>query len=60
MMNGSFKRNYEGGYHCSEDDIKAMIRDVNDSGNDSVLVENYTMDDIDTIRMPHSTSQHLW
>ncbi len=48
MMNGSFKRNYEGDYHCTEDDVKAMIRDANDSGNDSVLMENYTMDDIDT------------
>ena len=47
MMNGSFKRNYEGDYHCTEDDVKAMIRDANDSGNDSVLMENYTMDDID-------------
>lgn len=40
MMNGSFKRNYEGDYHCTEEDIKAMIRDANDSGNDSVLMEN--------------------
>ena len=48
MMNGSFKRNFEGDYHCTEDDVKAMIRDANDSGNDSVLMENYTMDDIDT------------
>ena len=47
MMNGSFKRNYEGDYHCTEEDIKAMIRDANDSGNDSVLMENYTIDDID-------------
>lgn len=47
MMRGSFKRNYEGDYHCTEDDVKAMIRDANDSGNDSVLMENYTMEDID-------------
>ncbi len=47
MMNGSFKRNYEGDYHCTEDDVKAMIRDANDSGNDSLLLENYTLDDID-------------
>ena len=32
MMNGAFKRNYEGDYHCTEDDVKAMIRDANDSG----------------------------
>ena len=28
MMNGAFKRNYEGDYHCTEDDVKAMIRDA--------------------------------
>ena len=48
MMNGSFKRNYEGDYHCTEEDVKAMIRDANDSGNDGVLIEHYDMDDIDT------------
>ena len=48
MMNGSFKRNYEGDYHCTEDDVRAMIRDANDSGNDSVLMEHYTMEDIDS------------
>lgn len=47
MFNGSFKRNYEGDYHCTEEDVKAMIRDANDSGNDGVLIENYGMDDID-------------
>lgn len=47
MLNGSYKRNYEGDYHCTEDEVKAMIRDANDRGNDSILMENYTMDDID-------------
>jgi len=39
MMNGAFKRNYEGDYHCTEEDVKAMIRDANDSGNDGILIE---------------------
>ena len=67
MMNGSFKRNYEGDYHCTEDDVKAMIRDANDSGNDSVLMENYTMDDIDTNtlaayrnRFRTANMDHVW
>ena len=47
MLSGSFKRNYEGDYHCNEDEVKAMIRDANDSGNDGVLMENYGMEDID-------------
>ena len=67
MMNGSFKRNYEGDYHCTEDDVKAMIRDANDSGNDSVLIENYTMDDIDANtlaayrnRFRTANMDHVW
>ena len=67
MMNGSFKRNYEGDYHCTEDDVKAMIRDANDSGNDSVLMENYTLDDIDTAtltayrnRFRTANPDHVW
>lgn len=67
MMNGSFKRNYEGDYHCTEDDVKAMIRDANDSGNDSVLMENYTMDDVDANalaayrnRFRTANMDHVW
>ena len=67
MMNGSFKRNYEGDYHCTEDDVKAMIRDANDSGNDFVLMENYTMDDIDANtlaayrnRFRTANMDHVW
>ena len=44
---GSFKRNHEGDYHCSAAEVRAMIRDENESGNDSLLLEHYTMDDVD-------------
>lgn len=44
---GTYKRNYEGDYHCSEEEVKEMLRDSNDSGNDGFLVEGYTVDDID-------------
>ena len=67
IMNGSFKRNYEGDYHCTEEDVKAMIRDANDSGNDGVLMENYTMDDIDSDtlnayrnRFRTANQDHVW
>lgn len=44
---GTFKRNYEGDYHCTEEEVKEMLRDSNDAGNDGFLLEGYTMDDID-------------
>ena len=67
MMNGAFKRNYEGDYHCTEEDVKAMIRDANDSGNDGVLIEHYNIDDIDSAtlsayrnRFRTANPDHIW
>lgn len=45
---GSFKRNHEGDYHCTEMEVKAMIRDANEDGNDGGLLDGFTLDDIDT------------
>lgn len=44
---GTYKRNNQGDYHCSESEIRAMIRDQNPEGNDGIILEGYTMDDID-------------
>ena len=46
-LKGSFKRNHEGDYHCTEEEVKSMLRDASDTGNDGGLLEGYTMDDID-------------
>ena len=47
ILRGAYKRNYEGDYHCTDDEVRAMLRDANENGNDGALVDNYTMDDID-------------
>lgn len=64
---GTFKRNHEGDYHCTEDEIKAMLRDTSDSGNDGALLNGYTMDDIDPaslksyrIEFEHNNPDHVW
>ena len=44
---GTFKRNHEGDYHCSKDEVNSMIRDCSPDGNDGVIFEGYTIDDID-------------
>ena len=46
-IRGTYKRNHEGDYHCSEHEIRMMMRDANESGNDGLFLEYYTMDDID-------------
>ena len=44
---GTYKRNHEGDYHAGEYEIKSMIRDQNPDGNDNIILEYYTMEDID-------------
>ena len=47
LSRGTFKRNHEGDYHCTEQELKMMLRDAYEAGNDGLLLEYYTMDDID-------------
>ena len=46
-LKGSYKRNHEGDYHCTEEEVKAMLRDASDSGIDGGILEGYTFEDID-------------
>lgn len=46
-LRGSYKRNHEGDYHCTEQEVKAMLRDASSSGSDGMILEGYTIDDID-------------
>ena len=46
-MKGTYKRNYEGDYHCTESEIKSFFRDASDEGSDGTLLSGYTMEDID-------------
>lgn len=64
---GTFKRNHEGDYHCTEDEIKAMLRDASSTGNDGSILIGYTMDDIDmksleSYRIEFQTNHpdHIW
>lgn len=66
-LKGSYKRNYEGDYHCTEEEVKAMLRDASDSGNDGGLLDGYTMEDIDInalrsyrIEFEHQNPDHVW
>ena len=66
-IKGSFKRNHEGDYHCTAEEVKAMLRDASDSGNDGGLLNGFTMDDIDMnslrsyrIEFEHRNPDHIW
>lgn len=66
-LKGSYKRNHEGDYHCTEEEVKAMLRDASDFGIDGSLLEGFTMDDIDTntlkayrIEYELHNPEHVW
>lgn len=63
----TFKRNHEGDYHATKEEIRMMLRDANDDGNDKLLLEHYTMDDIDVPslvsyrnRFSSAHPDHVW
>ena len=66
-MTGTYKRNHEGDYHCSDVELRLMFRDANEESNDELPIEYYTMDDIDipTIdryrrRFQTENPEHIW
>jgi ATP-dependent DNA helicase RecG len=46
-MTGTYKRNYEGDYLCTEDEVRQMLRDANSEPQDSQILEKFDLSDID-------------
>ena len=46
-MTGTYKRNFEGDYHCSENEVRQMLRDASREAQDSHILENFNLDDLD-------------
>lgn len=44
MFWGTYRRNRDGDYHCSREEIKAMLRDQSETTSDALLLENVEMD----------------
>ena len=47
MFGGTFKRNHEGDYHCTELQVKSMLRDQIESTMDMKVIEKITIDQLD-------------
>lgn len=67
MYKETYRRNNEGDYHCAERQVKAMVRDSFDDGNDAILMHHFTMDDIDQDTLHRYRNQfkvrneeHVW
>ena len=45
-MIGTYRRNYEGDYQCSPEEVKSMLADQSDISIDSRILEHFTLNDI--------------
>ena len=66
-MSGTYRRNGEGDYHCTKEEVQAMLRDAASRSQDMLVLENMGMDIFDydsirsyRIRMRHSRPGHVW
>ena len=48
MFRGTFRRNHEGDYHCSKEEIKSMLRDQTDTTQDALVLENLSIEDLNS------------
>ncbi len=44
---GTFRRNNEGDYHCTPDEVRRMMADQNEEPPDSLVLEHFTLKDLD-------------
>jgi len=44
---GTYRRNYEGDYHCTEQEVARMLSDRSEEPADSRIIEHYTLEDVD-------------
>ena len=47
-LTGTYRRNFEGDYHCTEQEVSRMLSDRAEEPADSRILENFTIDDLDT------------
>lgn len=46
-LTGTFKRNYEGDYRCTEPEVRRMLRDASDEPLDAQVLEGFDASDLD-------------
>ena len=67
MFKGTFRRNHEGDYHCSAEEVKSMLRDQTDISQDALVLENLLISDLNQesihryrILFNNLKSDHIW
>jgi ATP-dependent DNA helicase RecG len=66
-LTGTYRRNHEGDYHCSEREVARMLADRSEEPADSVILEGFGVDDLDEVsvqqyrqRFSARTPTHPW
>jgi len=44
---GTYKRNYDGDYRCTDAEVRQMLRDAGDEPQDSLILDGFDLDDLD-------------
>ncbi len=44
---GTYRRNHEGDYHCSEQEVSRMLADKSEESADSRILDHFTLEDLD-------------
>lgn len=67
LFAGTYRRNADGDYHCSREEVKAMLRDQSDISADSRIVVELTPDELDMdsvhryrMRFSNLKPTHVW
>jgi ATP-dependent DNA helicase RecG len=47
-LTGTFKRNFEGDYHCTEAEVREMLRDASDEPQDAAILTGFSLTDLDS------------
>jgi ATP-dependent DNA helicase RecG len=44
---GSYKRNYQGDFRCTEAEVRQMLRDASDAPQDALILDHFDLNDLD-------------
>lgn len=47
-LTGTYRRNYEGDYHCTEHEVSRMLADRSEAPADSLILEHFSLEDLDS------------
>ena len=58
LFGATYRRNWEGDYHCTSNEVRAMVRDETEETMDMKIIENLTVDQLDLETVHKYRNQH--